>query len=110
MTTETVESTFKLGDFGMAMEFGVKRPIHMKERVSVRWSPPELLDSKNSDLTITHKIDVWAFGVFLWEVFEDGKMPYGSLPNDDVLSFLRKGLRLETKLLPSGITELLTKW
>lgn len=36
-----------------------------------------------------------AFGVLMWEIFTSGFIPYPGLQNNDVMTFVRKGGRLE---------------
>lgn len=51
----------------------------------VRWMPPECLDG-----VATTKSDVWSFGVFLWELFSMGQLPYQNLlDNHQVIEFIR---------------------
>ena len=47
--------------------------------------PPECLDG-----VATTKSDVWSFGVFLWELFSMGQLPYQDLlDNRQVIEFIR---------------------
>ena len=47
--------------------------------------PPECLDG-----VATTKSDVWSFGVFLWELFSMGQLPYQNLlDNHQVIEFIR---------------------
>lgn len=39
--------------------------------------------------------DMWSFGVTLWELFTDAKVPYKSIPNTEIQKCLNDGLRLE---------------
>ena len=52
---------------------------------TVRWMPPECLDG-----VATSKSDVWSFGVFLWELFSMGQLPYQNLlDNHQVIEFIK---------------------
>lgn len=57
---------------------------------------PTVLIMQESILgSFTTKSDVWAFGIFLWELFELGKAPY-AYTNDpqEVFNFIDRGGRL----------------
>ena len=61
------------------------------EALPVRWMAVEVLvDGQFSLLS-----DVWSIGVVIWEVFMDGEMPYPSLNNDEVLSGVVAGHRMD---------------
>ncbi|XP_064636639.1 tyrosine-protein kinase Tec-like isoform X2 [Lineus longissimus] len=75
----------KVADFGLARfvlddqytsSSGTKFPI--------KWSPPEVLNY----CKFSSKSDVWAFGVLMWEVFTCGEMPYGKMPNHQVVEYV----------------------
>ena len=60
------------------------------ETVPFRWMAPKaLLESVQS-----HKTDVWAFGVLIWEVLTLGKAPYGALRFHEVQKLLFASERL----------------
>ena len=59
--------------------------------MTVKWMAPESLN----DLTLTTQADIWSFGVLLWEIFSRGQTPYGKMTNDEILTFLKEGHRLE---------------
>ena len=45
---------------------------------------------------MSHKSDVWSFGVTLWELFSLGQIPYITLDMDETFPMkLKNGLRLE---------------
>ncbi|KFD50891.1 hypothetical protein M513_08204 [Trichuris suis] len=57
----------------------------------LRWMPDEALFDDDWSM----KSDVWSFGVFLWEMYTMGELPYQSLSNDQVIDGLkRRELRL----------------
>ncbi|KAI6649145.1 Inactive tyrosine-protein kinase 7 [Oopsacas minuta] len=77
------------------------------EFVPVRWMSPESL--QNSQFTT--KSDVWAFGVFCWEVFTFSRQPYELLSDDLVLDRVPHGLRLDEpeEGCPEGAYKLMTQ-
>ena len=55
--------------------------------IPLRWMPPEaVLEDKYSV-----KSDVWAFGVFIWEVYSMGCLPMGHKSNETILKGLKSG-------------------
>ncbi|XP_074252195.1 tyrosine-protein kinase TXK isoform X2 [Saimiri boliviensis] len=95
----------KISDFGMTRyvlddeyisSFGAKFPI--------KWSPPEVfLFNKYSS-----KSDVWSFGVLMWEVFTEGKMPFENKSNLQVVEAISEGFRLyRPHLAPMSIYEVM---
>ncbi|XP_062589109.1 inactive tyrosine-protein kinase 7-like [Saccostrea cucullata] len=51
----------------------------------LRWTAPEVL-LRNEYST---KSDVWAYGVFMWEVFSLGELPYPTLSDEEVIRKLK---------------------
>ncbi|XP_023122118.2 tyrosine-protein kinase Tec isoform X2 [Amphiprion ocellaris] len=81
----------KVSDFGMARyvldnqytsSSGAKFPV--------KWSPPEVFNF----CKYSSKSDVWSFGVLMWEVFTQGRMPFEQNPNHEVVSMVTQGHRL----------------
>ncbi|XP_036969199.1 tyrosine-protein kinase Tec [Acanthopagrus latus] len=81
----------KVSDFGMARyvlddqytsSSGVKFPV--------KWSPPEVFNF----CKYSSKSDVWSFGVLMWEVFTEGRMPFEQNQNHEVVTLVTKGHRL----------------
>ncbi|XP_056432279.1 tyrosine-protein kinase TXK isoform X1 [Gadus chalcogrammus] len=81
----------KVSDFGMTRyvldnqytsSIGCKFPV--------KWSPPEVLHfSKYSS-----KSDVWSFGVVMWEVYSEGRIPFENHSNQEVVENISRGVRL----------------
>ncbi|XP_067844207.1 tyrosine-protein kinase Tec isoform X2 [Heptranchias perlo] len=81
----------KVSDFGMTRyvlddqytsSSGAKFPV--------KWSPPEVLHYSK----FSSKSDVWSFGVLIWEVYNEGKMPFETKTNAEVVDFISSGCRL----------------
>ncbi|TRY60278.1 hypothetical protein DNTS_009654 [Danionella cerebrum] len=81
----------KVSDFGMTRyvlddqywsSSGVKFPV--------KWSPPEVFNF----CRYSSKSDVWSFGVLMWEVFTEGKMPFEFHQNHEVVMMVSQGHRL----------------
>ncbi|XP_030892051.1 tyrosine-protein kinase TXK [Leptonychotes weddellii] len=84
-------SIVKISDFGMTRyvlddeyisSSGAKFPI--------KWSPPEVFHFNK----YSSKSDVWSFGVLMWEVFTEGKMPFENKSNLQVVEAISRGFRL----------------
>ncbi|XP_022616858.1 tyrosine-protein kinase Tec isoform X2 [Seriola dumerili] len=81
----------KVSDFGMARyvldnqytsSSGAKFPV--------KWSPPEVFNfCKYSSMS-----DVWSYGVLMWEVFTEGRMPFDQHQNHEVVTLVTQGHRL----------------
>jgi len=94
----------KLGDFGMSRN--TPDEVYRKKEGSfpIRWCAPEVLNYG----TYSSKSDVWAFGVFLWELFSGGIIPYGWLSNQEVYHEVPKGLRLpKPEKCPTEVWEII---
>lgn len=88
----------KVSDFGMTRyvlddqytsSSGAKFPV--------KWSPPEVFNF----CKYSSKSDVWSFGVLMWEVFTEGRMPFEQNPNHEVVAMVTKGHRLYRPKLAS---------
>eukprot|EP01117_Protostelium_nocturnum_P004867 TRINITY_DN1762_c0_g1_i1.p1 TRINITY_DN1762_c0_g1~~TRINITY_DN1762_c0_g1_i1.p1 ORF type:complete len:1507 (+),score=384.01 TRINITY_DN1762_c0_g1_i1:39-4523(+) len=82
----------KLSDFGLA-RYSNQSETKPGEKSPIRWSAPEVLKSQR----YSHKSDAWMFGVLLWELWNDGKIPYGDMTNEQIIKFVCEG----GKLFPS---------
>ncbi|XP_069833695.1 tyrosine-protein kinase Tec isoform X1 [Dendropsophus ebraccatus] len=89
----------KVSDFGMTRyvlddqytsSCGAKFPV--------KWSPPEVFNYSR----FSSKSDVWSFGVLMWEVFTEGKMPFESYSNVEVVEMVSRGERLYRPRLASN--------
>jgi len=80
----------KLADLGLSRE--VKDDLYeaTDNTFPVKWSPPEVITRRQ----YTSKSDVWSFGVCVWEIFEFGKIPFGTMSNQEALEYILQGYRL----------------
>ncbi|XP_033839515.1 tyrosine-protein kinase Tec [Periophthalmus magnuspinnatus] len=90
----------KVSDFGMTRyvlddqytsSSGAKFPV--------KWSPPEVFNF----CKYSSKSDVWSFGVLMWEVFTEGRMPFEQNSNHEVVTMVMHGHRLYRPKLASEI-------
>ncbi|GFN82349.1 hypothetical protein PoB_000885500 [Plakobranchus ocellatus] len=93
LTTKGPNRTAKIADFGMARD--IYRSDYYKKAgramLPVKWMPPEAF----LDGVFTTKTDVWSFGILLWEVFSLGHMPYPGCSNEEVMTLVTQGGRLD---------------
>ncbi|XP_074129767.1 tyrosine-protein kinase TXK [Sminthopsis crassicaudata] len=83
-------------------DFGMTRYVLDDEYISssgakfpVKWSAPEVFHFNK----YSSKSDVWSFGILMWEVFTEGKMPFAKESNLQVVEAISKGFRLYRPLL-----------
>ncbi|XP_076193711.1 tyrosine-protein kinase TXK [Aptenodytes patagonicus] len=85
------EHIVKVSDFGMARYVIDNEYISSSgAKFPVKWSSPEVFHFKK----YSSKSDVWSFGVLMWEVFTEGKMPFESKSNSEVVREISQGNRL----------------
>ncbi|XP_051947367.1 tyrosine-protein kinase Tec [Xyrauchen texanus] len=81
----------KVSDFGMARYvLDDKYTSSSGSKFPVKWSPPEVFNF----CKYSSKSDVWSFGVLMWEVFTEGKMPFEHNANHEVVLKVIQGHRL----------------
>lgn len=95
----------KVSDFGMTRyvlddqytsSSGAKFPV--------KWCPPEVFNYSR----FSSKSDVWSFGVLMWEVFTEGKMPFEKNTNYEVVTMVSQGQRLyRPKLATKNVYEVM---
>ncbi|KAL8212133.1 UNVERIFIED_CONTAM: hypothetical protein K2H54_038745 [Gekko kuhli] len=81
----------KVSDFGMSRYvLDDQYTSSMGTKFAIKWSAPEVFSYSR----YSTKSDVWSFGVLMWEVFSEGKMPYENRSNAEVVEEISAGLRL----------------
>lgn len=83
----------KVGDFGMARDV-YETEYYRKEGkgfLPVRWMAPESI----RDGKFNSQSDVWSFGVVLWEMATLAEVPYQGLANDQVMSYVKEGKKMQ---------------
>ncbi|KAM9445135.1 tyrosine-protein kinase TXK [Clarias gariepinus] len=85
------KNVVKVCDFGMARYvLDDQYTSSLGSRFPVKWSPPEVLHYNK----FSSKSDVWSFGVLMWEVFSEGRTPFGNRLNPEVVEEVTQGGRL----------------
>uniref|UniRef100_A0A915Q2Q4 Protein kinase domain-containing protein n=1 Tax=Setaria digitata TaxID=48799 RepID=A0A915Q2Q4_9BILA len=82
----------KISDFGLSKT--TRHEVHFlpddPQKMPFKWLPPEVLHRRE----LSTKSDVWAYAILATEIY--GVIdPYGMLPNEKVLPFLKDGHRME---------------
>lgn len=87
-------------------DFGMSRRISSNSQAAViapRWASPELVKTwKHSAAS-----DVWALGISILEIFQNGKMPYDKLEKSDVMARLTRFLGPDYLFCPQDIIRIL---
>lgn len=101
------KNVVKVCDFGMARYvLDDQYTSSLGSRFPVKWSPPEVLHYNK----FSSKSDVWSFGVLMWEVFSEGRTPFGNRPNPEVVDEVTQGVRLyKPHKAPTNIYKIMYK-
>ncbi|CAF3585827.1 unnamed protein product [Adineta steineri] len=88
----------KVGDFGMARLIPSSSSSDIYEGrcdtpFPLRWSSPEVLLYRE----YSSKSDVWSYGILLWEIYSLGKLPYGEVNSNDLVTQLIKSGHMLSK-------------
>ncbi|XP_068570499.1 tyrosine-protein kinase ITK/TSK isoform X1 [Cebidichthys violaceus] len=97
----------KVSDFGMTrFVLDDQYTSSQCSKFPVKWSSPEVIKY----CKFSSKSDVWSFGVLMWEVYNEGRLPYENRSNGEVVESLNKGLRLLKPRLAPVTIHLLMEW
>ncbi|KAM7000292.1 tyrosine-protein kinase ITK/TSK [Tautogolabrus adspersus] len=97
----------KVSDFGMTrLVLDDQYTSSQCSKFPVKWSAPEVIKY----CKFSSKSDVWSFGVLMWEVFTEGRLPYENRTNAEVVESLNSGLRLLKPRLAPDAVHLLMEW
>ncbi|XP_015916068.1 epidermal growth factor receptor isoform X2 [Parasteatoda tepidariorum] len=82
----------KITDFGLAKLLDINEEEYKAHggKMPIKWLALECIQHR----VFTHKSDIWAFGVTVWELLTYGGRPYENIPARDVPGLLEKGERL----------------
>ncbi|XP_066505189.1 tyrosine-protein kinase ITK/TSK [Hoplias malabaricus] len=95
----------KVSDFGMT-RFVLDDKYTSSEgtKYPVKWSSLEVIKYSR----FSSKSDVWSFGVLMWEVYSEGRLPYECRSNAEVVESLNAGQRLlQPRLCPETVYQLM---
>ena len=87
----------KVGCLSLCHDVYANEYYHFRQQlIPLRWLPHEAIFEDDYSM----KSDVWSFGVFMYEVFTLGDMPYKAKNDDEILKLLKCG---DTRLdVPPG--------
>ncbi|CAO2642652.1 Tyrosine-protein kinase ITK/TSK [Lemmus lemmus] len=89
----------KVSDFGMTrFVLDDQYTSSTGTKFPVKWASPEVFFLSR----YSSKSDVWSFGVLMWEVFSEGKIPYENRSNSEVVEDISTGFRLYKPRLASS--------
>lgn len=85
-------NTVKITDFGLAKLLDIDEEQYKAAggKMPIKWLALECIQHR----IFTHKSDVWAFGVTIWEILTYGGKPYENVTARNVPELLEKGERL----------------
>ena len=103
----------KLGSPDLCRDVYAAEYVPLRQRfIAVRWAAPELLTAATVDVDLaapdavdrayTPATDVFAFGVYVWEVFALGELPLRRLSDDEVVRERQLGTVAARLLTPAG--------
>jgi serine/threonine protein kinase len=92
----------KVADFGLSRAMGAKGRIQTRNYGTITHMPPELLSAGTASMAV----DVWSFGVLLWQM-ASGSRPWSGMSQAQVIYKVRHpqllGPRLLEQVLPTGV-------
>ncbi|XP_053735164.1 tyrosine-protein kinase ITK/TSK isoform X1 [Synchiropus splendidus] len=101
------DGVVKVSDFGMTrFVLDDQYTSSFCSKFPVKWSSPEVIRHNK----FSSKSDVWSFGVLMWEVYNEGRLPYENRSNSEVAESLNAGLRLLKPRLAPEPVYLLMDW
>lgn len=85
-------SCVKITDFGLAKLLDIDEDEYKAAggKMPIKWLALECIQHR----IFTHKSDVWAFGVTIWEILSYGARPYQNISAKNVPELIENGLKL----------------
>lgn len=101
----------KVSDLGLSAKKSLQY-IEGNMRGTLPWMAPELFYQGDEDDLVTEKVDVWSFGVVLWEIWcLCQSTPYEGMTSDDLMAgLLTHTLRPTMTQVPKGTPMMDEQW
>jgi len=108
----------KVADFGLATALSDSKEYARLDKsddkdkngdnneMPLRWAAPEVITNSR----FSTQSDIWAFGVMIWEVFSNGKIPYEGFTLPEAAAKIREGVvlpKLPANMCPDEIHQTL---
>ncbi|XP_053284568.1 tyrosine-protein kinase ITK/TSK [Pleuronectes platessa] len=95
----------KVSDFGMTRFVPDDQYTSSQcSKFPVKWSAPEVIKY----CKFSSKSDIWSFGVIMWEIYNEGRLPYENRSNTEVVESLNSGMRLlKPRMAPDAVYQLM---
>lgn len=82
---------YKITDFGLSKIICDDNcTIDSRQILPIRWTAIEAFEYSH----FTTKSDVWSFGILMYEIVTNGRIPYYAFTNKDVIDAVKQGYRL----------------
>ncbi|VDM65406.1 unnamed protein product [Strongylus vulgaris] len=76
---DTQKNIVKITDFGLSKQADSYK-IQANEKIPTKWQAPEVVRTH----IYTRECDVYSYGILVWEIFNDAKMPFADYDNKTV--------------------------
>ncbi|EYC19152.1 hypothetical protein Y032_0025g1204 [Ancylostoma ceylanicum] len=76
---DTEKNIVKISDFGLSKQADSYK-IQANERIPTKWQAPEVVATH----IYTRECDVYSYGILVWEIFNNAKMPFAEYDNKTV--------------------------
>jgi len=105
VTVDDAKYICKIGDFGLSQ---LDENVSTELQIPIKWTAIEVL--VDGVKRVSHKSDVWSFGVMIWEIFERGAAPFYWMSNKEAKEAIINGERLpKPEACPEEIYKVMLK-
>ncbi|KAK6750156.1 hypothetical protein RB195_002259 [Necator americanus] len=76
---DTQKNIVKISDFGLSKQAD-RYQVQAYEKIAVKWQAPEVIATR----MYTRECDVYSYGILVWEIFNNARMPFEEYSNRTV--------------------------